>query len=167
MNTDQHQKISDRPSCQPRKLIASSYMEEGGLHGNEKIQRAQIQQESWRGSAHRDASYALGQAQGEEPQAGHCHWPFQGAAERRQGAEKKSGLGRYEIEQSRARSTEAQRKTQPNRRRFSQMAADKNQIGRESTRMNANSKKLKTNEEVKTASQTVKDEAPSTQRKGT
>src|SRR5579872_218683 len=85
-------------SLQPSTLKEPSYKNRENLHGNQeiqfqkKIQWTQVQRESRRGSPHRDASHALGQAQGEEPQAGYCHWSFQGPAEGRQSAQEKGRL---------------------------------------------------------------------------
>jgi hypothetical protein len=47
----------------------------------EEIQRSQIQQEGQPGSTNGNAPHAFRQAQSKEPQAGHCHWAFQSAAE--------------------------------------------------------------------------------------
>jgi hypothetical protein len=63
----------------------------------EKVQWPQVQQEGQPGSTNGNAPHAFRQAQSKEPQAGHCHWAFQGAAEGRKSAQeviqsKESGL---------------------------------------------------------------------------
>jgi hypothetical protein len=90
--------------CQPKESLSRLIWEREKSNGNqvtfsqkiqprrkleEEIQRPPLQQEGERGSTHRDAPHAVGQASGKEPQAGDRDWAFQSAEEGREGAGKK------------------------------------------------------------------------------
>src|SRR5947209_7947009 len=66
----------------------------------QEIKGAEIWQEGQPGSANRDASHAIRQAQGEEPQAGDCDRFVEGAAKRGEGTEESKSL---QVEESSVR----------------------------------------------------------------
>src|SRR5690348_15989107 len=79
------------------------FQQEEEFRFKKEIERPQVRQEGEPGSAHRDASHALRQAQGKEPQAGYCDRAFKSKEKRRESAAKKiviksqeSGLKRHD-----------------------------------------------------------------------